>query len=550
MNRRDFLSGRPQTEETTLVEPLARTQTGLAPYSGAWSLSEVKHLLRRTRFGATKAECDHYLSIGLSGALNELLTPLATQPAPPLYTATAVYNDPNVPFGQTWVNAAYDALANGQRLRSFRSWWIGLMLQPDPGITERMVLFWHNHFVTEAATLGNAVMGYQNNALLRLHALGNFKTMTRAVTIDPGMLRYLNGYLNTASAPDENYGRELQELFTVGKDATGQPYYTEDDVKNAAKVLTGYRITFSNGTAYFDPNRHDTSDKVFSAYYGNAVIAGRSGTAGQDELDDLLDMIFSRQEVALLIARKLYRYFVYYEIDAATETDVIQPLADIFRNNNYEIIPALQALLGSEHFFDVANRGALIKTPIDFAVSHARDFAVAFPDASALEDQYALWYRIFSQASAMGQSIGDPPDVAGWPAYYSAPAYHELWINATTLPARNAFTDRMVSTGYTSGSSNISFDVVAYTETLADATDPNLLIQEVLDRHYCFDPSQTLKDYLKSFLLSGQAQDHYWTDAWDDYLADPTNTMYYGIVESRLQGMYQYLMNLAEYQLS
>ena len=119
------------------------------------------------------------------------------------------------------------------------------MLQPDPGITERMVLFWHNHFVTEAATLGNAVMGYQNNALLRLHALGNFKTMTRAVTIDPGMLRYLNGYLNTASAPDENYGRELQELFTVGKDATGQPYYTEDDVKNAAKVLTGYRITFS-----------------------------------------------------------------------------------------------------------------------------------------------------------------------------------------------------------------------------------------------------------------------------------------------------------------
>jgi uncharacterized protein (DUF1800 family) len=550
MNRRDFLSGRPKTDKTTLVEPLARTQTGLAPYSGAWSLSEVKHLLRRTRFGASKAECDHYLSIGLSGALTELLTPLAVQPAPPLYTGTAAYNDPNVPFGQTWVNAAYDSLANFQRLRSFRAWWAGLMLQPDPGITERMVLFWHNHFVTEASTLANAVLGYRNNALLRQHALGNFKTLTREVTRDPGMLRYLNGYLNTASAPDENYGRELQELFTVGKDANGQPYYTEDDVKNAAKVLTGYRIDLANGTSYFDPARHDTSDKVFSAYYNNTVITGRSGTAGQDELDDLLDMIFAKQEVALHLARKLYRFFVYYEIDASTESNVIQPLADVFRNNNYEIIPALQALLGSEHFFDLANRGALIKTPIDFVVSHAKDFGVTFPDAASLEDQYSQWYRLYTLARDMGQNIGDPPDVAGWPAYYSSPAYHELWINATTLPARNAFTDRMVANGYTSGSSNISFDVVAYTSDLANASDPNLLIQEVLDRHYCFDPSQTLKDYLKSFLLSGQAQDHYWTDAWDDYLTDPTNTIYYGIVESRLRGMYQYLMNLAEYQLS
>lgn len=555
MKRRELLTlglSAPKDEETengSESSGAKRTVTGLNPYAGPWTLSEVKHLLRRAGFGAPKADCDYFLQQGMTATIAELLAVPSQQPDPPLYTSTS-YNDPNVPFGTTWVNAPYDAQANALRRTSLRSWWEGLMLGSGRSAREKMVLFWHNLFVIETFSVFDARFSYNYNALLRQHAFGNFKDFTRAITLDAAMLRYLNGYLNSNTAPDENYGRELQELFTVGKDANGQPFYTEDDVQAAARVLTGYRINNVTGQSYFDANRHDSSDKQFSAFYNNAVITGRTGVAGQDELDDLLDMIFARQETALNICRKLYRFFVYYTIDTSAETDVIQPLAAIFRNNNYEILPVLQVLFSSEHFFDMANRGALIKSPVDFTVSHCRDFGVVFPDATLPTEQYALWKRVFDQSSAMGQMVGDPPDVAGWPAYYSAPLFHELWINASTLPARNAFTDRMVSTGYTSGSSNISFDVVAYTATLANPSDPEALIQEVIDRHYCFDVSQTLKDYLKSILLSGQTSNYYWTTAWDDYALNPGDPTFYMIVESRLRSMYQYIMNLAEYQLS
>lgn len=533
--------------DSTIAAP--RTQTGLAPYSGTWTLSEVKHLLRRTVFGASKSDCDYFLAQGRAAAVAELLTIPAALPSPPLYVSTT-YADPNVPFGQTWINAPYDAQANAARRTSLRSWWTGLLLSGERSVRERMVLFWHNHFATELNSIFDARYGYIHNNLLRQYAMGNFKDLTRAVTLDPAMLRYLNGYLNTATAPDENYGRELQELFTVGKDANGQPYYTEDDVQAAARVLTGYRINGLTATSYFDATRHDTNDKVFSPYYNNTVITGRTGIAGQDELEDLLTLIFSRQEVALNICRRLYRHFVYYTIDATAETDVIQPLAAIFRTNNYDILPVLDALLNSEHFFDMANRGAIIKPPIDFCLSVCKDFNVVFPTAASLSDQYNLWARVHSQAFAMGQAIGDPPDVAGWPAYYSAPLFHELWINASTLPARNNFVDRMLINGYTFGSSTILIDFVQYVGTMQSPSDPELLIQEVLDRHYCFDTSQTLKDYLKSILLSGQSQNYYWTQAWDDYVNNPGDPTSYMIVESRLRSMFQYILKLAEYQLS
>src|SRR4051812_47350170 len=138
------------------------------------------------------------------------------------------------------------------------------------------------------------------------------------------MLRYLNGYLNTNTAPDENYGRELQELFTVGKGAdNASPLFSEADVKAAARVLTGWTLNINTNSAVFIPSRHDTSNKPFSSYYNNTTVTGRTGTtAGDLELDDMLAMIFSNNDVALHICRKLYRWFVYYDIDAATETNV------------------------------------------------------------------------------------------------------------------------------------------------------------------------------------------------------------------------------------
>ena len=550
MNRRDLLTlDTPQEQKHQDFSNTDRTSTGLNTYSGPWTLAEVKHLMRRAMFGAPKVDADYFVNSGMANAVAELLTPLPAPP-PPLYTYTSQYNDPNVPFGSTWVTAPNDPNAQGVRTKSFKGWWTGLMLDQGRNITEKMTMFWSNHFSTEVSTVNEPRYSYTTNALCRQYALGNFKTLTKLITLDPGMLKYLNGYLNTANAPDENYGRELQELFTVGKDANGTPYYSESDVQAAARVLTGYRINSTNITSLFAPNMHDATNKQFSSFYNNTVVTGQSGAAGANELDDLLNMIFATNEVALFLCRKLYRYFVYYEIDSAAEANVIQPLATIFRNNNYDIAPVLQTLLSSEHFYDVLNRGCLIKTPLDLNIAHCRDFGVVFPDASNLAGQYNLWYKHSQQSSLMTQSIGDPPNVAGWPAYYQEPGYHEIWINSSTLPFRNQFTDIMLSTGYNSVGDNFKTDVVAYTGTLTNPLDPNALIQEVLDRHYSQDVSQTLKDYLKSILLNGQLTDGYWTTAWDDYVNNPGNMSYYNIVFFRLGTMYKYLLDLPEYQLS
>ncbi|CAN5534291.1 hypothetical protein BH11BAC1_BH11BAC1_11780 [soil metagenome] len=546
MNRRQLFK-LDVTEDND--SPVLQSSTGLTPYAGSWTISEVKHLLRRTMFGATKADVNYFLSAGLAQTIAELLTPAAS-PAPPLYVYTSSYNDPDVAFGSTWITAPVNPLANTLRMKSYRGWWVNQLLTQNRSIQEKMVLFWHNHFATETAGVNDARYCYLHNTLLRQYALGNFKDLTRAITLDPAMLKYLNGYLNSENAPDENYGRELQELFSVGKDENGTPYYSEDDVQNAAKVLTGYRINATTISSYFDSNRHNATNKTFSAFYNNTVITGQSGSAGANELDDLLDMIFGTQQVAVFICRKIYRYFMYYTIDAQIEADVIQPLANIFRTNNYEIAPVIEALLSSEHFFDAANRGSLIKTPLDFTAALCRDFNVAFPDNTLLEDQYFLWNKIHSQAGTMGQMLGDPPNVAGWPAYYQEPSFHELWINSSTLPSRNSFSDKMVHSGYSSTNGLIIIDLVLYTTTLDAPDDPGMLIQEVIDRHLSTDVSQTIKDYLKSFLLSGQISDSYWTSAWNDYIGDPNDMGYYQIVQSRLEDMYKYLMDLPEYQLS
>ncbi len=521
--------------------------TGLTPYAGPWTTKQVAHLLKRTMFGAAKSDIDHFLALGISASVDELLTAGAT-PVPPLnnYNDTT-YTDPVVPAGQPWVTAPYDANINARRRSSFKAWWTGLMLNQGRSAEEKMTLFWHNHFATETSAVGDARLVYKTNALLRQYALGNFKELVKQVTLDPGMLRYLNGYLNTKNAPDENYGRELQELFTVGKEPA--QLFTEDDVQAAAKVLTGYKIDTTNITYYFDSTKHDTGNKQFSAFYNNTVITGQSGANGELELDDLLTMIFNTTQVAEFICRKLYRFFIYYTIDSTVETNIIQPLAAIFRSNNYEIKPVLEALFKSEHFFDELNRGCVIKSPADFFVGGCREFNAAFPDATDLTLQYYIWKALQLQMATTGMDTGDPPNVAGWPAYYQAPGYYEIWINSDTLPKRTQFADLLAVNGYTHAGFTVQFDLLAFVSNLSDPTDPNLVITDTLDILYSIDTDVSLFTYLKSILLSGQATDSYWTTAWNDYVANPGNQTYQAIVETRLKQMFQYLLDLAEYQL-
>lgn len=529
--------------------------TGLNPYTGPFTQTELQHLLKRTLFGASKADLDYFAGRTLPDVLGELLNPAVLIPPPPIkeYTTstTATTPDTAIAVGATWVgDLNNDGTVQSQRRASFKKWWMGLMINQDRSVLEKMTLFWHNHFATETNDVSNAQYIYRHHQLLRTNALGNFKTLTRAVTVDSAMLVYLNGQLNTRTAPDENYGRELQELFCCGKGPDS--LYTEADVKAAARVLTGWRNNNTTMTSYFDSTRHDSNPKVFSAFYNNTLIAGRTGTtAGDIELDEMLTMIFNVQEVAKYICRRIYRWFVYYDIDASVESNIITPLANIFRSNNYEIKPVLQALLQSEHFFDVLSRGCQIKSPVDLVVGMCREFNMQFQPSSDYITNYAHWNYMVTWVSNMQQNIGDPPDVSGWKAYYQEPQFYQIWINSDTLPKRNQFTDTMIVTGYSFGGKRIQVDGLALVQQLNTPSDPNAVINQLTSYLYRIDLSDASKTQLKrDILLSGQTSDHYWTDAWNLYISNPGNTANTTTVRNKIRDLLKYLLNLAEYQLA
>lgn len=551
MDRRTFLTARRAKKPALPAADEFRTESGLNPYQGTWTRNEAQHLLKRLMFGSTKQDIDHFAALSMWQAVDELLNPSAALPAPPLNDYTEDMADPVVAAGATWVNnPSDDNELNEFRQLSFKKWWTGVMINQDRSIREKLTLFWADHWGTETDTIKAAHFMYKHNDLLRRSCLGNFRQMVKNVTIDPGMLIYLNGYLNDASAPDENYARELMELFTLGKGPTVE--YTEPDVRTAAKVLTGWRIDPITYEVYFEPAEHDTDNKTFSSYYSNASITGRTGTDGALETDDLITMLFAKQEVSKYICRCIYRWFVYYKIDAAAEANVITPLAAIFRTNNYEIKPVLEALFKSEHFFDVLNQGCMIKSPVDHVIGCMREFGVVFPAvATEYMDAYSMWERIMAVMASMGQDVGDPPDVSGWPAYYQEPSFHEIWITHDTLPKRNQFTDVMTWNGYTRNEKTLIIDVIAFTKTLPNPGDPNALVNDALSVLYRVPVSDAAKLSIKqTILLSSQTQDYYWTNAWNGYLADPGNMQAQTIIANRLKGFYQYLMNLSEYQLS
>lgn len=545
INRRSFLSRFAPLRAKNEVAQQQQSSSTLAPYTGAFGTPQITHLLRRTMFGISKADLQTLQGMTLDQAVNLLLTVPTSSPAPPInhYSTT----DPDVPLGQTWINAPFNSVFEGQRRNSTKLWWMNLMRTPaTPSIFEKMVLFWHNHLATESDVVGSALLLYNHLLTLRQHSLGNFKQMVHDVTIDPAMLRYLNGVQNTKNNPDENYARELQELFTVGKGTDS--HYTEEDVQAAAKVLTGYRINFTTFTYFFLPTAHDTSNKQFSAFYNNTIIQGQTGTAGENELTALLDMIFATQEVAKHVCRKLYRFFVYYEITDQIEADIITPLANIFRDNNYEILPVLSALLRSEHFFDSYYSDCVIKNPLDFFVGMCREMQIPFPSDEVLV--YQATERIRTQCTNLQLNPCDPPSVSGWPAYYQEPSFHELWINTDTFSKRMEIGSTMCNNGYQIiVGQRLKIDHVGFTLTFDNPSDPNALVDEAVLRLYSYDTDQEFKDYLKSFLLSGQTADYYWSDAWAEYTSNPTDTNAYNTVNSRLKAMFEYMLTQAEYQL-
>ena len=455
-----------------------RNIAGLEEYSDNWNFESAAHLLRRTCFGPKLSEINQAINLGLNESIDKLLNEEEFTPDPPLNDRDDDENAP--PIGETWVNILENKNNDFKQKKSYEAWRISLILnQPHQSptnvpfsIREKMVLFWQNHFATEATVVGDSRYTYWMNYRLRKHFMGNFKNLVKEINVDAAMLVYLGGIYNVKEAPNENYARELFELFTIGKGPVdgedSYTYYTEEDIIQAAKVLTGWYVedVFSGSERQrFEKENHDKTTKVFSEKFNNKSIQNNY----EDEHKDLVDMIFENERTSEYICEKIYRWFVYYVIDEDVTSKIIKPLAKVLRDNNYEIKPVLSKLFRSQHFFEIHTRGAMIKSPSDFNLGVLRQ--IPFSDTSSFDfrNLYRFWRNRGYDISNQGQDLLDSPNVAGWPAYYQDPLYNELWINAVTLPMRTRdintyFRDSGINA--TSGEPGAPEDVRIYAEPI------------------------------------------------------------------------------------
>jgi len=528
---------------------------GLLPYAGPWTFQQAAHLLRRTTFGPTIAQIKWALDQGLTATLEKLFEegPL---PDPPVNTHYP--DDPNVPIGATWVEAPFiSGIQNAQMSymgRSLFSWNIGLMWNEDISIREKLTLFWHNHFPLNSNNDPRFL--YWNNHTLRSHAWGNFRQLTKEITIDPAMLIYLNGNQNKAGSPNENYARELLELFTVGKGPQIGPgdysNYTEQDVAEIARVLSGWKdfgftLNSSDGLigSEFHPNLHDDGQKTLSYHFDNAVIPNM----GEEEYSYLIDLIFQQDEVARFICRRLYRWFVFYQIDEEVETNVIEPMAQVLIDNDYEIRFALEALFGSQHFFDMQNNGLIIKNPIDFILSVVKSLEVE--TSTALDQLHDSWYRVFGFASKTQMRYYEVPEVAGWQAYYRAPLYYRNWLNASTLPRRMTNTDTFMTAGYVPFQGNgdvMRVDVLKLVAELDDPLDPNAVVNELASFLFPQPISPERQAILKDILIPG-LPDFEWTVEYGEHLADPANEDLANAIDGKLRALIKAMLSMPDFYL-
>ena len=540
----------------------------LDTFTGEWNAKNARHLLKRCSFGITPNLIKESVTLGLQGTINKLFE-VKPLPNPPLKyeldgTSRTEVNDPDVNYGETWVNAPLypDLPTSKERNRAFRArnrslyaWSFLQMQESGISIREKLTLFWHNHFVSENT---NPHREFYYMDLLRRNALGNFRELTKQITIDPNMLIYLSGNQNNDEAPNENYARELLELFTIGKgDAVGNgdyTNYTEEDIIQIAKVLTGWRarwIRHGDGIkdpldAFFTNNKHTKGDKILSHRFNNTVISEN----GENEYKDLIDKIFEQDECSRFIMRQLYIWFVNSEITDDIETNIIEPLATIIRDNDYEIAPALKLLFASEHFFE--STFCMIKSPIDLMFSVTKSLQVSAP-TSSIKEQYDFAYVLYLAATDLNQSIFHHPDVAGWKAYYQEPLFYKSWINSYLLPKRLDFCRILVTGGdlvIDSRKYNITplVPVLKIASEIPNATDPNILINTLAEEMFNYAITAEQVSALKEILIPG-LPDFEWTVEYSDYLADPTNTALAFSVDKKLRDVIAVMVQMSEFQI-
>ncbi len=325
-------------------------------------------------------------------------------------------------------------------IEPLQTWWLYRMIHSRRQLLEKMTFFWHDHFATSVLDIfqvlgmpprhsGAVLLGHERplmlvqNETLRQYALGNFREMVHAIARDPAMILWLNNAGNKAGKPNDNWGRELLELFTVGESSESAAY-TEFDVQEAARAFTGWSSTFGGGPIPFDfifrDSWHDTQPKVFLGELlgGLNLNNPEAPSSGIIEGERVIDIIFEQAQTAIFITRKLWEYFVYND----PGNQIIEELAEVFRSSNYEIKPLMRAIFTHPHFMSSKAYRAKIKSPIEFMVGAYRELGVVDPThIPSRSEQFGL-----------GQQLFIPPDVGGW-------THDEGWINTGTVIGRSNF---------------------------------------------------------------------------------------------------------------
>ena len=528
---------------------------------------DAAHLLRRATFGPTPSEISDFVGLTPAAAVQDLINNVsyvATPPPPVEFDETK----PNA--GQTFLDKPFNSDRNYNFGIWVKLWWVGQMARQDvpPSLLDKLTLFWQNHFVTTQTEVEDYRFVDRYLRLLRNNALGNFRFLVKTISKDPAMLRYLNGNQNVKGSPNENYARELQELFTVGnKDFAGNNNYTEDDVKAAARVLTGWNYTnyWKAGSTSFETtftsNQHDTTNKSFSSHYNNTVITGRFGAmAGDAELDDLVTMLLEHPETSKFICRKLYRWYVNPNVTQDIESNVIVPLAAFFKSpgNDYAILPVVKKLLTSDVFFDPANRGGIIKSPAELMIGSIRFFKQPVPNMTS---DYVAFRKLMEffywNTRDMQLEFVDQSSVFGYEPYYQ-PGYSANWVNTTTMALRSNFTDALiwrwfeVKPGYKLGIDLLDW-VSSMQPNFSNLNTPAIPCEVVLDGFlkdlFATDLFPAQKEFLLDTIMMMGFNRSTWLFEWNAYRASPNDEDKQNTILWRTRSLMRYLLRMAEYHV-
>lgn len=429
-----------------------RNYSNLDAYQGSWGKAQASHLTRRTHFGNKVSDLNRIRALGsATNAASVLVDEAASSVLPddPSWYSTSNSGD---------ILDMYDI--------QFR--WMDRMY--NGGLMERMMLFWSNHFAVSYQNMndlpGKAPNSYASHVykyfkLLQQKGFGNFKELVRDVSKNSAMVYYLNNYNNRSGQPNEDFARELLELFTVGpEDKNGSLNYTEGDVAEVARAVTGWRVNDVTLNGYFDDERYDNSSKT---------ILGQSSNF---DLDSVIDLIFDEreEEVAWFLCRKLYVFFV----SAEPSDEAIQELADYCLSVDFNISDVLKNLFGSAHFYEDRFMGARIKSPIEVFISFLRQFEIA-PNSEIKEyirvRMQELNEELLRPETVFGWSGYNPPDSDGTPGHYT-------WLNTNLMPSRWANLTDLIY-GYDGAGSQ--YDPIRIAEKVSDPSNPFSVAEDIAE---------------------------------------------------------------------